>query len=439
MKTSLSFWVIFLFASLSNSCLYAYSGGDGGSENPFRISSADDLLTMSATPGDWGSHFILTNDVDLTTQTFTQALIAPDSDNTTLAFEGTAFSGNFDGRGFKIQNLKINTNNAGNDYLGLFGKLDAGAAVINLTIEACSITGGGDSFYLGGLAGFNAGSVRNCRVVGVISCNGDHTLCAGGLVGSNTANIEACSALVNLTIQDDSYGIGGLAGENYGAAAVIRKSFAAGNVTVWTYSYYIGGLVGDNTLGSIYNCYAAGKVYGQYYYLRQVGGLAGRSNAGTIQYSFSSGRVDAGYSTNVGGFLGYASGGSIANCFWDTVTSGQAGSAGGIGVVGKNSTDMKKLSTFTDAAWDFLGETIHGTDDIWRMCADNISYPKLTWEFVKTGDFQCPDGVASDDLERLAEDWLSTSTTGFYGADADGDKNVTLQDFTILADSWLID
>ena len=91
---------------------------------------------------------------------------------------------------------------------------------------------------------------------------------------------------------------------------------------------------------------------------------------------------------------------------------------------------MKTQSTFTEAGWDFLGETINGPNDIWRMCLDGVDYPRLTWEYVQGGDFACPDGVNGGD-------WLSTYSQALYGADANGDKEVTFADFAILAERWL--
>jgi len=417
-----------------------YSGdGDGSPENPFQLATVTDLVNLSTASADWGSCFILANDILILTAAFNQAVIAPDTDNTNLSFNGTAFTGSFDGRGFKITNLTINTLNAGNDYLGLFGSISAGAVVENLTLENVKITGGQDSFYLGGLAGVNAGAIRNCRVSGLITCTNDHTMLAGGLVGSNSASIDACSALVNLTIQGDSYAIGGLVGENFGTSAMVTTCFATGPVTVWDYSYYIGGLIGDNNRGTISNSYAAGKVYGPYYYLRQVGGLAGRNSTGTIQNCFSSGRVEAGYSTNVGGFLGYSAGGSVTNCFWDKDTSQQNGSAGGAGVVGKTTTEMKTRATFTAAAWDFLGETANGAADLWRMCTDLVDYPQLSWVLAQNGDLDCPDGVALEDLMYLAGRWLADTASLAGAADINGDAAVDLSDFAILARHWLED
>jgi len=55
-----------------------YSGGYGMIGSPYQIASVTDFQTLSATPTDWNKSFILTANIDLTGQTFTQAPIAPD-------------------------------------------------------------------------------------------------------------------------------------------------------------------------------------------------------------------------------------------------------------------------------------------------------------------------------------------------------------------------
>lgn len=73
-----------------------------------------------------------------------------------------------------------------------------------------------------------------------------------------------------------------------------------------------------------------------------IGGLAGE-NAGAVSNSFATGGVNA--ATNAGGLAGYANGGSITGCYWNTETSGvttgiASGNAGGVN--GVNFISIKK-------------------------------------------------------------------------------------------------
>ncbi|MHC4076149.1 MAG: hypothetical protein ACYSRZ_07030, partial [Planctomycetota bacterium] len=134
--------LIILSASLLPSPAFAkYSGGTGTELAPYLISTPEDLDAVGANPDDWDKHFLLTSDIDMTAYTYATALIAPDTDNTTIGFQGTKFTGVFNGAGFKVINLTIDTAGVGNDYLGLFGYTDSTGTVNNLGLEDVNITG----------------------------------------------------------------------------------------------------------------------------------------------------------------------------------------------------------------------------------------------------------------------------------------------------------
>jgi hypothetical protein len=121
------------------------------------------------------------------------------------------------------------------------------------------------------------------------------------------------------------------------------------------------------------NCYASGRVTGDQY----TGGLLGHNDClGTVRNCYAIGPVAG--NKLVGGLIG----GNDVNqtivqaSYWDVETTGQAVSAGGIGL-GK--TPMRTASTFLDAGWDFVGETANGVEDIWRI-VEGQDYPKLSWE-----------------------------------------------------------
>ena len=66
----------------------------------------------------------------------------------------------------------------------------------------------------------------------------------------------------------------------------------------------------------------------------------------------------------VGGLVGRKDGGEIASSYWDTETSGQSESAGG---VGKTTVEMQQESTF--GGWDF--SSIWGIDGSYPYLLDN--------------------------------------------------------------------
>jgi hypothetical protein len=193
---------------------------------------------------------------------------------------------------------------------------------------------------------------------------------------------------------------------------------------------YAGGLVAHQENGTITNCYSMGSVTSSTY----AGGLVAYQYSGTITNCYSTGSVTS--STFAKGLIVYKSG-TVTGCFWDTETSGQMTSAGG---TGKTTAQMKTLLTFTSSGWDFTNETANGTSNIWRMCVDDVDYPRLNWEFID-GDFACPDGVNIEDLDYFVGQWLLTNCTADNnycgGADMDTSGQVDLADLAIFAQHWL--
>jgi hypothetical protein len=61
-------WVIpvFVVLCLANVSAQAkYSGGNGVAQDPYRIATVVDLITLGGTPGDYSKRFVLTADIDL--------------------------------------------------------------------------------------------------------------------------------------------------------------------------------------------------------------------------------------------------------------------------------------------------------------------------------------------------------------------------------------
>ena len=108
-----------------------------------------------------------------------------------------------------------------------------------------------------------------------------------------------------------------------------------------------------------------------------VGGLIGRSG-GIVTGCYSTGSVSSeGSSWYLGGLCG-SNWSTIANCFWDIDTSGMTTSSGGTGLP---TAQMQMQATFTDAGWDFVGETTNGIEDIWFIPQQDYSH--LWWEGMK--------------------------------------------------------
>jgi hypothetical protein len=378
-----------------------YSGGTGEPNDPYQIATAADLIALGETPGDYDKHFILTADIDLDPnlpgrKVFDKAVIAPDINETNewQHFDGTAFTGVFDGGGHAIWHLTI----TGGGYLGLFGGLGSwpgsGGEIKDLGIVDMRVTGSNSS--VGGLVGYNSGGVTECYGTGAVSGNAS----VGGLVGFNgRGSVTQCYSTA--TVAGDDH-VGGLVGEN-----TIRGEW---------------GVCGG---GTITNCYSSGPVRGD----SHVAGLVGL-NGGTLTHCYSTGVVSG--SDDVGGLVvnvrwgteSYGGGSGIANdCFWDIQTSGQTISVDG---TGKDTAEMKTAQTFVDAGWDFVGEAANGTDDIWKI-AEGLGYPRLSWEKYSGGTGESNDSyqiATAADLIALGETPEDYDKHFIMTADIDLDPNL---------------
>ncbi len=333
--------------------------GAGTEENPYQIDTAEQLVLAGKASIIWDKHYILNKDVTLDVLSVNPDYAAPNLNNKLVFGQAIIpdFSGIFDGNDHTISNMIID----GDSLLGLFGKLEPEAQVKNLNIEDANITGSGS--YIGGLNGYNKkGTVTMCGSNGTVS----GYAWVGGLMGYNSEGdiTKCCSA----AIVDANLSAGGLLGEN--VKGNVTQCSSTGSVSGNTDT---GGLVGYNWDGAIAQSYSTGAVNGEVY----VGGLLGGNNEGNIDQCYSTGAISGDYKT--GGLVGYNYYSYLINdSFWDIQTSGKIPNNDQNGT-GKRTTEMKTKSTFTNAGWDFVGETANGKKDIWSI-TEGQEYPKLSWE-----------------------------------------------------------
>ena len=303
--------------------LPTFSRGMGTPENPYLISTADELNSIGHNPRLMTAHFKLINDINMTGIDFFM-----------IANQWYPFSGTFDGNRHFISN--INYNSAEATCAG-FISYASGAQIKDLGLVDLNIQVDGGDFH-GALVGLlESGTITNCYVESGNVSGNDYI---GGLVGDNDSEsiIMSCYSTGSVRGNDS---VGGLVGTNSGT---IMNCYSHSSATG---SDYIGGLVGSNYgPGEIYNCYATGDAHAK----RFVSGLLARNF-----------------------------GGSVIQSFWDKQTSGWPTSAAG--GTGLTTTEMQTESTFLNAGWDFVDETVNGTEDIWWIL-EGQDYPRLWWEQI---------------------------------------------------------
>ena len=264
--------------------------GSGTQEDPWRIKSLDDFNDFAADPNFWDDYTRLETDVNLAWRTHYTAIIAPDTDISKDNFQGTPFTGVFDGNDHKIIHMRVRE--ADHCYLGLFGYLDNGE-IKNLGLEDSGVWCYRDS---GSLVGQSSGKITNCYSTGYVIGHAE----IGGLVGTNIGSVSNCFSDAN--VRGDNI-VGGLIGDNFG---VVSECYSTGNVMG---NWHVGGLVGGGWYYNITNCYSMSNVSGHL----TVGGLCGANEDSIISNCYATGNISG--DGCVGGLLGWNWYGSVSNCY----------------------------------------------------------------------------------------------------------------------------
>ena len=182
-----------------------YAGGSGTSEYPFRISSGAELayLEKEINSGtDYSdTYFVLTGNIDLSAH-----LWVP------IANNGKEFRGHFNGQGHTVSGMTLTAGSG----LGLFSKVGASASVERVALIDPDINTTGDN--VGGIAGFNLGTIENCLVRGTQTITGN--VYVGGIVGYNSSGtIRNCVG--DAPVCASAAMAGGIAGGILGSTDII--------------------------------------------------------------------------------------------------------------------------------------------------------------------------------------------------------------------------
>jgi PGF-pre-PGF domain-containing protein len=287
--------------------------GSGTSGDPYVIKTVGQLQVMK---DNLSAYYILGNDIDASaTHTWND-----NGDGGYYGFEPigtyyTRFTGSLDGRGHKIINLYINRSGTG-DAVGLFGYVEDVGVVENVGVENENVSGG--SYYVGGLVGWNAGTVSNSYSTGSVSGNLNYV---GGLLGYNVYGAVS-NSYSTCSVSGNYKYVGGLVGWN--EEGTVDNCYSTGSVSG---SSYVGGLVGRDDYGTMSNCYSTGLVSGSINY---VGGLVGFNNYGTVSNSYATGSVSG--NDGIGGLVGVNNNAAtVSNSYSTGTVSGNLNSGGLVG------------------------------------------------------------------------------------------------------------
>ena len=241
------------------------------------IKTADELISYIENPN---GNAILLADIDMTDKT--------------IKHSPTPYNNTFNGNGYKISNVVINS--VGVDNLGLFRWTNNLAKVLNLSVDKVSVTGNN---VVGVITGRNGGLIENCIVTNAkIIANS-----TVGIIAGNSTNAEVSNVYVSGTLNTNGGNVGGIVGYNDNSkilnsrAVEVHISSAGGNV---------GGIVGatNNSLALVDNCtiddsseiISTGE--------DGIGGIAGKASKCKVLNSTSSATINS-EAKNTGGVVGY--------------------------------------------------------------------------------------------------------------------------------------
>ncbi|MGN1208249.1 MAG: GLUG motif-containing protein, partial [Christensenellales bacterium] len=232
--------------------------GDGTKETPYFIDSEAKLLSIGNDAFKANDNYILMQDISLTQP------IKP-------ILNDSEFSGTFNGNGYSIKDLRIETNE-GVSNAGLFAKISETGVVTGLTLSNVNIDGQFET--AGAIAGLNNGTINRCFVTGGIVRSTYQTTDAGSTVGgvcgtvkysnANVGRVDRCFSNVSVYGTEN---VGGLVGFNNGA--IIINSYVSledsNVIKTMKGNSNVGGLVGlvsnlESKTAIVKNCYSLGKV-----------------------------------------------------------------------------------------------------------------------------------------------------------------------------------
>ena len=166
------------------------------------------------------------------------------------------------GRGYTISNLKVEALQQGEnrENVGLFSYISTSGKVFDLILSNANVDFNVSSVNVGALAGTNAGTITNVRVVGnsnIKNTSSTTTSGVGGLVGYNSGTIDNSSvnnSIINNVTVEGYQNVGGLVGYNTGKILGSNNTYIDEIDTVVVKGYQnVGGAVGYSKSGVISN------------------------------------------------------------------------------------------------------------------------------------------------------------------------------------------
>lgn len=252
-----------LIMVLLPAAVYAMDG-TGTEDNPYQISSADDLEEFRDIVNDdetgacaeLTANIVLNDDVLNSDGSLNEEKASTFEEWTPIGSESNRYTGTFDGNGKTISGIYINTDEDNQGLFGCIGDINKSGTgtVKNLGIEDSWISGGDN---VGGIAGYSSWGMENCYNTGSIS-GGDNV---GGISGQNISGmIRNC---YNTGSISGGSNVGGIVGNSSDVSGISGGGVTGchNDGTVIGSGSNIGGILGNGARNSaISKCYNTGSV-----------------------------------------------------------------------------------------------------------------------------------------------------------------------------------
>ncbi len=295
--------------------------GLGTEASPYQLETAGQLIAIGKDPNLWKKNYVMTNDISFIGW-HGLSYVIPSQGFYPGGGRGPytlkeGFSGVFDGQGHHIQHLRFEVDEDG------ITQQDSDRVGFFQDIESNGI-------------------VTNLMLQSPVALLKEDVEQLGLLATSNAGTISQCIvSQASIDIEDPD-----------------------GN--------YFGGMVGVNT-GSIHNCRSTGRVQlPASNELAIIAGLVG-GNEGHIVHCYSAYKSPL----NDANLVSIDDGGMVTSSYYLTSTETLSpGAEYGIAL-----TDLQMQNQANYSGWDFVGETVNGTEDIWFI--SDKGYPLLWWEDLK--------------------------------------------------------
>ncbi len=347
------------------------------------IYTADDLNNIR---NGLDGKYILMNDIDLSSYENWEPIGSSEA----------PFTGELDGNGYLIKNLKIIQNKKENIYAGIFAYCQ-NSSIKNILINNSDIQTNSEKNNTVGIiaATIKNTDISNCLVSGTVNVYSTNKIVVGGIVGTASENsiIYRCKNLSNIStlmeynkpISIYNYCVGGIVGSSYATVSECSnhgniETTASGEENIYLAAMQAGGITGI-AFGEIANCYNTGNITAAGQSKKtMLGGIAGyRMPVKDLISVFSIGNIccneDNAYIGSIAGYLDEyfpfdetAYNAIVANCYFveSTKAFGFDNSEYKENILGLSESKFNNQNNFV--GFDF--------ENIWEM-EDNFGRPTL--------------------------------------------------------------